>query len=374
MSESKHNNTTNQEPTNQGTAQESNANTESNPILDKKTDDKSDKETVGKDVSIGKKSDAVDKKKNNQSGNKKNNVFNIFDKYRERVNKHEKYSINIYLDYLYRFDTKKRNTISEFRKKYEEDDKYDIAVLEEFTDNEKSVIIAFLDWCSDLPQHGIWFYKTIFWIKSRFGKKTRTVVSKKQLELKDLAKIDDYIQERVLPQLRFHDNKAAQAKRIYFRGQKWILGLSIFVSVGIAALTLLRFLIWDNPDDKIPSWYPEIGNVVAALCSAIVAFISSNEKLYSRMKEWVTNRQTCEKIKKEYALYQGKSEPYDIKDDEQSNGHPKSERLFRQNIERIIEGQQAVLDKYGKISSDEKTDTKKEKEKEKEKEQEQTTK
>ena len=295
MSESKHNNATNQEPTNQGTAQESNANIKGSDdknvsdtaqtvttdkttnnddatVADEKSEDKnttekktktdnddksSEKETTDNKSNSTTSEDSNKNEESNQNSKPtdeyfgsmadfpfsedKNNLFYAFDLHRNNVNKHQKYSIDIYLDYQKKFDNEKKKILTEFRKKYEEK-KFDIAILDNEPDKVNSVIIEFLDWCGKLPQNGIWFYRAIHWIKNLFGKKTDKKSSEYKEESKKCIKLEkeeDYVNERYAKQQKFYSKRADEGKRNFFKIQKGIFALSVIIPI-IALRGLLK--------------------------------------------------------------------------------------------------------------------------------------
>lgn len=266
------------------------------------------------------------------------NLLKDFEELVNKASQGNKQAVADYLRFSESFSKSERKIIDDFIARYKSGN--DIVVLEQFTDEEKDVIIPFIQFVMDIKNDGIENEEKS---KKKKSKKAETDVKKYRL---DLSTEKRYLNNRYFNQEQFYDTKAQEAKKIFFRNQKWILFLSIFVPAAIALHTLIEFAIWDKGD--VPGWYYEMSKLVTAVCSAIVAYLSSREKLYSMLKDWITRRSACERLKTEYALYQGKSGKYNIKDDVVVNGHTKSERKFRQEVEGIIQDAREVLVSYGK--------------------------
>lgn len=292
----------------------------------------------------------------------KNNLFYAFDLHRKRVSRYEKYSIDIYLDYHNKFDKEKKTTLTEFRKKYEEK-KFDIAILDNEPDNIREVVIDFLDWSGKLPQNGIWFYRAIHWIKSLFGKKSKVSSTNKKEDAPkrvDLSTEEKYLDKRYFVAQKFYSKRADEGKKNFFKIQKTIFALSVIIPVialvskfADTIITDLNITLDNDAEKKwvTPKWVMDIAPLITAILSAIIAYLSSKDKLYSWLSHWTKNRELSERLKREYSLYQGRSEAYEKVEGETIDNHTPAERLFRKNVEQIIEDGREYLSEYGSRKS-----------------------
>lgn len=283
----------------------------------------------------------------------KDNLFYVFDLHRKRASRHENYSTDLYLDYNSSFDNDKKKIISAFRELYEAN-KNDITVLDEATDKEKAVVIEFLDWTDKLPKRGIWFFRFIHWVKGLFAKKTRKKtgdVKDERPKRKDIISEKDYLNERYFVAQKFYSKRADEGKKFFFRIQKGIFALSVIIPI-IALIPKFVETIIKDLDLETPMWVADAAPVLTAVLSAIIAYMSSKDKLYSWLKHWTKNRDLSERLKKEYALYQGRSGEYAKLEGETIEGHTPAERKFRENVEQIIEDGRETLNAYGSRKSE----------------------
>jgi hypothetical protein len=271
------------------------------------------------------------------------NLLIEFEKLKKEASQGDKKAVETYLRFLESFTKDERKIIDDFVTRYKNSN--DIIVLEQFSDEEEDVIIPFIHFVMDLKKE-----EPEGEDQSKKKKAKKTEPEEKKYRL-DLSTEKRYLNHRYFAQEQFYDKGAQKSKAAFFKNQKWILRLSVFVPVCIIILSLLQSILQNcitSWKENAPDWYHEISNLVTALCAAFVAYLSSNEKLYSMLKDWITKRSTCERLKTEYALYQGKSGKYNLKDDKVVDGHTKSERKFRQEVEGIIQDAREVLVAYGK--------------------------
>ena len=103
-----------------------------------------------------------------------------------------------------------------------------------------------------------------------------------------------------------------------------------------------------------PQWSAEAAALFTAILSVFIAVITAKEKLYSWRLHWTKNRDLSERLKKEHALYQGRSGDYAKVEGEEIEGHKSAERKFRENIEAIIEDGREILNAYGNKKTEDK--------------------
>ena len=114
--------------------------------------------------------------------------------------------------------------------------------------------------------------------------------------------------------------------------------LSVFV--GNLVCSIFHF-------ESSPEWLVNGFSLLVAVISAVTAYISSNDKLCQNLDLWVRFRVASEKLKSEYALYQGRCGDYNIPGDHKdAAGHTAAEKRFRENVESIV---QEANDNFTKI-------------------------
>lgn len=287
----------------------------------------------------------------------KESLFYTFDDHKKRASNHEKYSTDLFLEYQEWFNKDKKNTIKAFRKLYE-DNNNDIQILDDSEDKDKKVIIDFLDWSAKLPKHGVWWFRFWHWVKGLFTNKSRTkikIADETKKAPKNLTQEDAYLKDRYYVAQKFYSKRADEGKKYFFRSQKTILILSVIIPILalvpqlivaiIEAINSIRSdtsIIWE-----CPRYVMVVTSIITAILSAIIAYLTSSDKLYSWLKHWTKNRDLSERLKKEYALYQGRSGEYANVKGNEIDGHKPAERKFRENVEAIIEDGREILNTYG---------------------------
>ena len=159
---------------------------------------------------------------------------------------------------------------------------------------------------------------------------------------KSMVSEADFLKNRYFDQQKYFSNHAGTCKEAHISNQKWIMKISVAISIcsvlSVFVCNLFVDFKWVDVA-HIPSFTNGF-NVIVAILSAITAYISSSDKLYKYLAFWERHRSASESLKSEYALYQGRSGDYDIKDDAEA------QKLFRQRVELII---QNANDNFGKL-------------------------
>ena len=296
----------------------------------------------------------------------KESLFYTFDMHKKRASNHERYSTDRFLEYQEWFNNDKKAIIKDFRKLYEANNN-DIQVIDDIEDKKKTVIIDFLDWSATLPQwkYGIWWFRFWHWVKCLFTNKSRTkekVKDDTKKAPKNLEKESDYIKYRYFTAQKFYSKRADYGKKKFFNNQNWIIVLSAIIPIIVLLPPLANTIIQDlnigiAEETKkwiCPQWADEAAAIVTAIFSAIIAILTTREKMYSWRLHWTKNRDLSERLKKEHALYQGKSGEYAKVEGEKIEDHTAVERKFRENVEAIIEDGREYLNAYGNKKNDEK--------------------
>lgn len=287
----------------------------------------------------------------------KENLFDTFDMHKKRASNHEQYSTDLFLEYHDSFDSEKKKIIKAFRILYEANNN-DIQVIDEADDKEQKIIIDFWYWTKKLPKNGIWWFRFWHWIKGIFTKKSRAKAKFKdetQKAPKMLKEEKDYIVNRYFAAQKFYSKRADDGKKYFFRSQKTILVLSVIIPIVAILYQLTDTIIQDIDKELVcPKWVGVTASLITAGFSAIIAYLTSKDKLYSWLKHWTKNRDLSERLKREYALYKGRSGEYAKVEGETIEEHSAVERKFRENVEAIIEDGREYLNAYGNRKRDEK--------------------
>lgn len=321
---------------------------------EKKTEEKSEEETEKKSEEK-----TEEPKEEPKKETPKESLFYTFDLHKKRASNHERYSTDRFLEYQEWFNNDKKAIIKDFRKLYE-DNNNDIQVIDEIEDKKKVVIIDFLDWSATLPKCGFWilFHRFCHWVKCLFTNKSRTkekVKDETKKTPKNLEKEVDYLKYRYFVSQKFYSKRADEGKKKFFRSQNCVIWLSSIIPVIALLPSLANIIIQDlnigikEEADKwiCPQWSAEAAALLTAILSVFIAVITAKEKLYSWRLHWTKNRDLSERLKKEHALYQGRSGDYAKVEGEEIEGHKSAERKFRENVEAIIEDGREILNAYG---------------------------
>ena len=286
----------------------------------------------------------------------KQNIFTRFDSIVKNAGLGRKYALHAYMRYTDLFTKEEREQVESFRKLYNESGN-NITVMESagYTDDQIDVVDRFVSFCQGLP--GTRFTGWLRWLFSR----RRAVKEREYKELNDSAKQasskkrrkafeteNDFLENRYFDQQQFFSKKSGQFKDEYHRNQKRIMLFSVSVSVisvlsvfvGNLICTIFHF-------ESSPEWLVNGFSLLVAVISAVTAYISSNDKLCQNLDMWVRFRVASEKMKSEYALYQGRCGDYNIPGDHKdADGHTAAEKRFRENVEAIV---QEANDNFTKI-------------------------
>ena len=155
---------------------------------------------------------------------------------------------------------------------------------------------------------------------------------------KGMKSEEDFVKNRYYSQQKYFSRKAGECKDAYYENQKTIMLFSVVISVAsVVSACFCNFF-----DDYSPDWLcPLMTNVISvsiAILSAATAYITSNDKLYQNLSFWIRYRVASEKLKSEYALYQGRCGDYNIpENDIDEDGHTPAEKIFRKNVEIIVQ-------------------------------------
>ena len=113
------------------------------------------------------------------------------------------------------------------------------------------------------------------------------------------------------------------------RNQKLVLMLTVLIPMILAGGTFV-IQYCDNADEI--KRCSEFFNVLIIICSSLAAYFASRDKIENNQDDWTRNRETCEKLKQEFAMFEGKCGLYkDYKTEEER------QRLFRERIELLVE-------------------------------------
>ena len=286
----------------------------------------------------------------------KQNIFTRFDSIVKNAGLGRKYALHAYMRYTDLFTKEEREQVESFRKLYNESGN-NVTVIESagYADDQIEVVDRFVAFCQDLPATKLSGW--LRWLFSRRrAKKEREYQelnrSAKQASSKKYRKSfeseSDFLETRYFSQQQFFSKKSSEFKDEYHHNQKRIMLFSVSVSVisvlsvfvGNVICTLFHF-------ESSPEWLVNGFSLLVAIISAVTAYISSNDKLCQNLDMWVRFRVASEKLKSEYALYQGRCGDYNIPGDHKdADGHTAAEKRFRENVEVIV---QEANDNFTKI-------------------------
>ena len=268
------------------------------------------------------------------------NIFTRYDNIKKLAGEGSPYAVDCYMQYVVKFSKDDRELIAKFRKDYEAHQN-DISVIEDYTEQQVQVITTFLNFAYGLPEDETDYQKYVQRIKEA-DQKAEKEQGKKLL---DFSTEEQFLQNRFKRSRNYFSETASTFKKSYHRVQRWVMGLSLAVSVVSLLFIFIGNLSW--AEGSVPKWFGNLDNFIVAVISGFAAWLSSNDKLCRNLEFWVKYRTISEALKKEYDLYQGRCGVYDIPDDNPDQfGHTKAEKLFRINYEEII---QAANDSFVSI-------------------------
>ena len=285
----------------------------------------------------------------------KQNIFTRFDSIVKNAGLGRKYALHAYMRYTDLFTKDDREQIEKFRKLYNENNN-NVTVMESagYSDNQIDVIDRFVSFCQNLP-----CTRFTGWLRWRFSRR-RTIQEREhrlqnnaeqaagRKKRKAFVSENDFLENRYFEQQQFFSKKSSQFRDEYHRNQKRIMLFSVSVSVisvfsvfaGNVVCSIFHF-------ESTPEWLVNGFSLLVAVISAITAYISSNDKLFQNLDFWARYRVASEKLKSEYALYQGRCGDYNIPNDyKDSEGHTLAEKRFRENVEAIV---QEANDNFSKL-------------------------
>ena len=287
------------------------------------------------------------------------NIFEPYHNFIKQVQTGDKKSVELYLYYISKYSETERDTLANFIKTYESNN-FDITKIldsKDFKEN-KALITNFLRFVDELPKekscmdkignfckkyliHPIVFLLTLpFTVIFE-----RVKVPPQKKYRKKLTNIEDYLDYRYFEQQQFFSQSASKAKARFFNNQMAITLLSVLIPIVVLVIPWLSKLLWNKECDHLT-------DIITAIFSAVIAVLSSKEKLYKNLEDWTRNRDISEQLKFEYSLYQGKCDKYNIEDD--SDGK-KADAKFRYEVETII---QQAKDRFVKLRSSSDADEK----------------
>ncbi len=286
----------------------------------------------------------------------KQNIFTRFDSIVKNAGLGRKYALHAYMRYTDLFTKEDREQVESFRKLYNESGN-NITVMESagYSDNQIDIIDRFVSFCQGLP-----CTRLTGWLRWLFSRR-RTIQERehrlqncaelsasKQKKRKPIETEKDFLENRYYSQQQFFSKKSGEFRDTYHRNQKRIMLFSVSVSVisvlsvfvGNVVCSIFHF-------ESSPEWLVNGFSLLVAVISAVTAYISSNDKLFQNLDFWTRYRVASEKLKSEYALYQGRCGDYDIPNDTaDSLGHTQAEKKFRENVENIV---QEANDNFSKL-------------------------
>ena len=198
------------------------------------------------------------------------------------------------------------------------------------------VIKKFIAFANELPRPIIVWWRGM--TNSEADLKKFCFVEPKDDAPKGMENEKDFIKHRYYNQQKYFSRKAGECKDAYYENQKTIMLYSVIISVAsVFSACFCNFF-----DDYTPDWVcPLMANFISvaiAILSAATAYITSNDKLYQNLSFWIRYRVASEKLKSEYALYQGRCGDYSpLRDKVCSDGHTLAEKKFRKNVEVIVQ-------------------------------------
>jgi len=120
------------------------------------------------------------------------------------------------------------------------------------------------------------------------------------------AAIDNYVQDRLKPQIKWYDDKSSF-------NQKWAVSLQVLVIILSAITPVLAAFELQMP---------------TIITSTLVAIMAGLLKFFKFEEHWHNYRTTCETLKKEKIIFDASISPYDKADE------PKA--LFIERCESLI--------------------------------------
>lgn len=286
----------------------------------------------------------------------KQNIFTRFDSIVKNAGLGRKYALHAYMRYTDLFTKEEREQVESFRKLYNESGN-NITVMESagYSDNQIDIIDRFVSFCQGLPSTRFtgwlrWLFSRRRTIQEREHRlqNSAELSASKQKKRKPIETEKDFLENRYYSQQQFFSKKSGEFRDTYHRNQKRIMLFSVSVSVisvlsvfvGNVVCSVFHF-------ESSPEWLVNGFSLLVAVISAVTAYISSNDKLFQNLDFWTRYRVASEKLKSEYALYQGRCGDYDIPNDTaDSLGHTQAEKKFRENVENIV---QEANDNFSKL-------------------------
>ncbi len=277
----------------------------------------------------------------------KQNIFTRFDSIVKNAGLGRKYALHCYMRYTDLFSKEDREQVESFRKLYNENGN-NVTVMESagYADDQIEVIDRFVAFCQNLP-----CTKFTGWLRWLFSRRrarkereyhlqhSADIKVSKTKKLKSFVSEDDFLTNRYFSQQKFFSDKSAECKDRYHSNQKKIMLFSVSVSViSVLSVFVGNVICSIFHFESSPEWLVNGFSLLVAVISAITAYISSNDKLFQNLDFWVRYRVASEKLKSEYALYQGRCGDYNIPGDtKDNNGHTLAEKKFRENVEAIVQ-------------------------------------
>lgn len=253
------------------------------------------------------------------------NLFETFNLLVENASKGEQKWVKWYLQYNDMFNEKDRTTIEQFKNNYLESGN-NITVVDSLNDDERITVSRFLNFLFQIDtelnkpkkmKNPANFFALLFGLET---------VPQKKVFRQDLTNPKAYLDYRYFDQQQWYSQSACKAKARFFNNQLFISILSVSIPIVVLLIPWLGKLIFNKE-------FGTATNILTAIMSAIIAILSSKDKLYQNMEDWLRNRDISERLKIEYSLFQGRSGDYNIEND--SNG-VLAEKKFRENVENII--------------------------------------
>ncbi len=277
---------------------------------------------------------------NNTTNN--NSIFDRFNTITNQAEEGYSFAFNCYRRYMELFNFEDRKVLAKFEGLYHEKG---MKAWEEFNDKDSAVINRFIAFSEWLPSN-VFFG----WLRNTVGRRMSTNELFEFLDCqpvfnnedsstsKSFVKEQDFVKYRYFEQQKYFSNTSGKYKKTYYLLQKWILALSLSVSICSLIFIFLGNYCWSGKDDVIPGWFGNLDNLIVAIVSAIAAYLSSNEKLCRNLEFWLKFRTTSERLKTEYSLYQGRCGIYNIEDDKpDENGNFRATKRFRTKVEEIVQ-------------------------------------
>ncbi len=271
------------------------------------------------------------------------NIFTRFDRIKRHADSGRAYAVYYYLCYTDSFTKAERDQIDHFRKYYEENNN-NITAVEKYSDEQIDIIDRYVSFARRLPIFFItgwlrWLLSCRGMRKERERQKRirlqREADAKNPKKRMEFETEKQFLDNRYQDQQQYFSKKAGECKAMYITNQKKIMKYSVMISVISVASIFVGSLLcaifgWKDS----PAWLVNGFDVLIAVISAITAYISSNDKLFQNLAFWARYRIASEKLKNEYALYQGRCGAYNISG---KNGKELALKKFRENVELIVQ-------------------------------------